>query len=90
MTQMVRNVFVRDLMWGTNLLVSVSTNGLPADGISFDPVISGDGRFVAFTSSADNLVAGDTNRQVGSCMVSAPASLSSTGQQIQLPKLVLH
>jgi Tol biopolymer transport system component len=62
-TNGVRDVFVRDLRWGTNLLVSVSTNGLPGDGISFDPVISGDGRFVAFTSSADNLVAGDGNKQ---------------------------
>jgi Tol biopolymer transport system component len=58
-----RDVFVRDLMWNTNVLVSVSTNGVPADGISFDPVISSDGRFVAFTSSADNLVAGATNKQ---------------------------
>ena len=58
-----RDVFVRDLMWGTNLLVSVSTNGSPADGISFDPVISGDGHYVAFVSSANNLVAGDTNKQ---------------------------
>jgi Tol biopolymer transport system component len=57
-----RDIFVRDLELGTNLLVSVGTNGVGADGISTEPAISADGRFVAFTSSADNLVAGDTNK----------------------------
>jgi Tol biopolymer transport system component len=58
-----RDVFVRDLVAGTNYLVSVNTNGnASGDSMSFDPAISGDGRYVAFTSSADNLVAGDTNR----------------------------
>jgi hypothetical protein len=58
-----RDVFVRDLVGGTNILVSVNTNGnASGDDISFDPAISGDGRYVAFTSSADNLVPGDTNR----------------------------
>jgi len=57
-----RNVFVCDLLNGTNSLVSVDTNGLAnGDGWSWDPAISGDGRYVAFTSSSDNLVAGDTN-----------------------------
>jgi Tol biopolymer transport system component len=57
-----RDVFVRDLVAGTNYLVSVSTNGTSGDYLSTDPAISGDGRYVAFTSSADNLVAGDTNK----------------------------
>jgi Tol biopolymer transport system component len=57
-----RNVFVCDVLNGTNMLVSVDTNGLAnGDGWSLDPAISGDGRYVAFTSGADNLVAGDTN-----------------------------
>ena len=56
-----RDVFVRDLLLGTNVLVSVATNGGLADGVSGDPAISADGRYVAFTSAADNLVAGDTN-----------------------------
>jgi Tol biopolymer transport system component len=41
--------------------VSVATGGAQAAGTSFAPSLSGDGRFVAFTSSASNLVAGDTN-----------------------------
>ncbi|MCX6927286.1 MAG: hypothetical protein NT154_29390, partial [Verrucomicrobia bacterium] len=57
-----RDVFVRDLLQGTNLLVSVATNGAGADGISTEPTLSADGRYVAFTSSADNLISGDTNR----------------------------
>lgn len=56
-----RDVFVRDLQAGTNLLVSVSTNGTAADGMSFAPFISSNGRFVTFTSTARNLVPGDTN-----------------------------
>jgi len=57
-----RDVFVRDVYAGTNYLVSVNTNGNSSgDGISTDPAISGDGRYVAFSSSADNLVLGDTN-----------------------------
>jgi Tol biopolymer transport system component len=56
------DIFVRDMLYGTNLLVSAATNGGSADFSSTDPVISGNGRFVAFTSSADNLVVGDTNK----------------------------
>lgn len=57
-----RNVFVRDLISGTTILASVATNGGPADGICSEPAISGNGRYVVFTSGADNLVPGDTNR----------------------------
>jgi Tol biopolymer transport system component len=58
-----RDVFFRDLVAGTNCLLSVNTNSnASGDGISTDPAISGDGRYVAFTSSADDLVAGDTNK----------------------------
>ena len=56
-----RDIFVRDLLLGTTRLVSVTPDGLPADGNSSEPTLSGDGRFVAFTSGADNLVANDTN-----------------------------
>ncbi|GLY93022.1 hypothetical protein [Actinoplanes sp. NBRC 103695] len=55
------DVFVRDLDAGTTTLVSGGPNGRPADGPAQDTVISGNGRYVAFTSSASNLVAGDTN-----------------------------
>ena len=58
-TNTFRGVFVHDLLSGTNLLVSADTNGFAnANGVSTDPSISGDGRYVAFTSYASNLVAG--------------------------------
>jgi hypothetical protein len=59
-----RDVVVRDLLLGTNLLVSASTNNLPANNFSTGPVISGDGRFVAFTSAATDLVPGDSNKSL--------------------------
>jgi len=53
------NVYRRDRVTGTTTLVSVSTNGA-ADGNnhSFSPVVSEDGRYVAFQSAADNLAGG--------------------------------
>ena len=62
-TNGLRDVFVRDLVLGTNILVSVDTNGiLPGTGLSTDASISADGRYVAFTSTASNLVTlSDTN-----------------------------
>ncbi|MCX4474148.1 hypothetical protein OOK41_28210 [Micromonospora sp. NBC_01655] len=46
---------------GLTVRVSVATDGTEAAGDSHQPSISGDGRYVAFSSSADNLVPGDTN-----------------------------
>jgi hypothetical protein len=42
-------------------LVSGGRHGGPAHGDSYWPAISGDGRSVAFVSTAADLVAGDTN-----------------------------
>lgn len=55
------DVFVRDLVAATTTRVSVRTGGGEAELESSGPVLSGDGRVVAFTSTASNLVAGDTN-----------------------------
>ncbi|WP_371401717.1 hypothetical protein OHA10_27810 [Kribbella sp. NBC_00662] len=54
------DVFLRDLKTGRTTLVSVALNG-EADQGSWEPEISADGRHVAFTSSATDLVVGDTN-----------------------------
>lgn len=56
------DIFVRDLLAGTTVRVSVDSAGVEADCYSGHPSISGDGRYVAFESVATNLVAGDTNR----------------------------
>lgn len=55
------DVYVRDRVTGTTRRASRSSSGQPADGPSTQPALSGDGLHVAFTSAADNLVAGDTN-----------------------------
>lgn len=51
-----QDVFYRDNINRTLVLVSVAFNGGPSDGISGVPSISGDGRYVAFASDATNLV----------------------------------
>ena len=56
------DVFVRERGPGTvNLSISIGLGGAPGNGDSLDPSISADGRYVAFTSNATNLVLGDTN-----------------------------
>jgi len=59
-TNGVADVFVRDRATGVTRRVSVSSGGAQGNGASREPRISGDGRFVAFTSAATNLVSGDT------------------------------
>ena len=56
-----RDVFVHDRQTGETTRMSVDSTGTEANGDSFAPAISGDGRFVAFSSSGSNLVTGDTN-----------------------------
>ncbi len=53
-----RDIFVRDRQSGVTELVSVGASGTPGNGESDRPSISADGRFVAFTSRASNLVPG--------------------------------
>jgi Tol biopolymer transport system component len=60
-TNGVRDIFVYDRQAGTIERVSVSSSGTPADDSSFRASISADGRYVAFESSATNLVSGDGN-----------------------------
>jgi Tol biopolymer transport system component len=56
------DVFVRDLWRRRTILASTGVGGI-ADLGAHSPDLSADGRHVAFTSSATNLVAGDTNDQ---------------------------
>jgi len=60
-TNNVNNVFVRDVVHGVTWLASIGLNGAEASGPSRNSVMSADGRYVAFSSEATNLVAGDTN-----------------------------
>jgi hypothetical protein len=56
-----RDVFVRDLDAHETVLVSVTSTGQQANGASSHPVLSADGRYVAFQSRATNLAPGDLN-----------------------------
>lgn len=59
-----QDVFLRDRTAGTTTQVSVSTSGVQSNGgVNRTPAISATGAipFVAFVSSATNLVTGDTN-----------------------------
>ena len=57
------DIFVRDRLAGTTERVSVDSSGVQGDGESDSPSISADGRYVAFSSFASNLVGGDTNTE---------------------------
>lgn len=54
------NIYVRDRAMSRTARVSLSAAGEPANGECLSPSISADGRFVAFTSNATNLVTGVT------------------------------
>jgi WD40-like Beta Propeller Repeat len=53
--------FVHDRVTGETTRVSVASDGIQTNSDSDNAVISADGRYVTFTSSASNLVVGDTN-----------------------------
>lgn len=55
------DVFVHYRETGTTTRVSVNDAGEQGNGESFGPVLSADGRFLAFSSFAGNLVPDDTN-----------------------------
>lgn len=61
-TNGVADVFLRDRLAGVTTRVSVTAGGgQVVGGGSFDPVLSADGRFVAFRTAAAGLVPDDTN-----------------------------
>ncbi len=55
------DIFVHDRQMGATTRVSVSGYGHEGNSSSEHPSLSADGRFVAFSSHASNLVHGDTN-----------------------------
>ena len=85
-TNNTHDIFVHDRQTGQTSRVSVASDGSQANDASAMPVVSADGRFVAFESLARNLVSGDTNgwdvfvhdRQTGQ---TTRASVASDGSQ---------
>jgi archaellum component FlaF (FlaF/FlaG flagellin family) len=55
------DIFVRDMLTNTTTRVSVDSEGNQGNSSSWRSSISGDRRFVVFSSSSSNLVPGDTN-----------------------------
>jgi Tol biopolymer transport system component len=55
------DVFVRDVLVGQTVRVSLNSNGVQGGGASLFSFISADGQHVAFASTASNLVPFDTN-----------------------------
>ncbi|BAY22229.1 hypothetical protein NIES2100_19920 [Calothrix sp. NIES-2100] len=63
-TNDVRDIFIRDTQTASTRRISIANDGNQADGVSNLAAISGDGRYVVFSSIASNLVQGDTNGAV--------------------------
>ena len=84
------DVFLRDRRTGKTVRVSVASDGKEGKGQSRDQSISADGRYIAFSSSAPDLVPDDTNGrtdvfvhdvQTGN---TTRVSVSSEGEQCDL------
>ena len=67
-----RQAYVRDLRSQSTVLASSAADGTPSDGAVSRPSISGNGRFLAFTSTGDDLAGNDTNRCLPSYAPSCP------------------
>lgn len=88
------DIFVHDTLTGETRCVSRSNTGaLGNNHSSGRPAISGDGRFVAFSSSASNLVPGDTNNVDDIFVYDTRTetirrvSVSATGEQANDPSM---
>jgi Tol biopolymer transport system component len=76
------DIFVRDRVNHTTTRVSVSGSGAQSNGYSFGPSISGDGRFVAFSSFASNLAPAHAS----GCNIDTGANEESPG----CPDVLVH
>ncbi len=86
-----QDVFLWDAFAGDLTRVSESTAGAQANGISFDPRISADGQWIAYESTASNLIVGDTNGLTDVFVTNrifgatTRASLNGSGFQVASP-----
>lgn len=86
-TNAVKDVFLHDRVTGTVVCASLALSGMAGTGPSRTSSLSGDGRRIAFTSFADDLVAGDVNlgedvflRNVGPFRFEGPALAGIAGK----------
>lgn len=92
-----RDVFVFDRETGQTTRVSIDSIGNQGNGLSRIPSISGNGRYVAFHSNANNLVSGDTNtsydvyvfnRQTGQTSIVSLSSQGTLGNRDSLDPMI--
>ncbi len=96
----VGDAFLRDLRTGLTTRVSVSSSGAQGNGISGNPALSPDGRYVAFQSDATNLVTPDANgsadvfvheRETGRTVLVSTDSAGAQGNSYSiLPVVATH
>ena len=94
------DIFIHNLSTSTTTRVSVRPDGEEANNNSYTPAVSAQGEYIAFESSADNLVDDDTNETADVFVVSLlpdappPPSTSTTPTQEPLattaPEVVVH
>ncbi len=86
-------IYVRDLTAGTIVRADMAPDGTPGNGVSYNPSLSADGRFVAFTSTASNLIPGVSggifvlDRKTGQyklASVSSDGSIQTSGDVAQI------
>ena len=87
-TNFVSDIYLYDIAGGTTRLISTAPGGGAADGLSANPALSADCQYAVFSSSATNLIAGDSNgrsdvfRADLAGATTVRASLDSSGAQI--------
>lgn len=82
-----QDIFRHELQGGTTVRVSATPAQGDADGASQDPVLSADGRWVAFASAAANLVAADGNGYSDVFLWDGDAPAASRMQRISVSLL---
>jgi Tol biopolymer transport system component len=63
------DAFVHDRQTGETARVSVASDGTQANGYSNNPIISSDGRYVVYSSVANNLLVGKPNPVIGGVFI---------------------
>lgn len=64
-----RDIALKDLTTDQLTAVSSSQSGVPGNGDSYNPMLSGNGRYVVFESSASNLIDGVTVANAGKLQI---------------------
>jgi Tol biopolymer transport system component len=82
------DVFVYDRTLGQTKRISVATDGSEANGESFQPSITENGRYVVFASTASNFVAGDIGGDFATQDVFVHDRLNGTTRRVN-PRTVL-